>query len=415
MHPPSVDKLARSVSDTDLPHPVLVDVAREAIAADDHANFEQHVRAAERRLLARVVNATGVLLHTNLGRAPVAHEQAAGYSNLELDLGTGQRGSRQSSAAALIAQAGGAEAAVVVNNCAAAVTLALAAIAKTGSVPVSRGELVEIGGGFRVPDVIAQSGAKLVEIGTTNRTRMQDVRRALDDHDDVTAVLKVHPSNYRMEGFTQSVEVRELAELDVPVLVDLGSGLLDEACPWLADGRPSWLGDEPAVRQTLEQGADLVMFSGDKLLGGPQAGVIAGRADLVERCAKHPLMRAFRPGSLVISALQSVALAYLSRNGVAIPFWRMATLTVEELRDRASAIGVATVSEMDAAPGGGSLPTATIPSAGLVIAGDHSLALRQGNPPIIARVADGQTHIDLRTVHPDDDAHIKEVIGALRR
>jgi len=413
MHPPSVDKLARSVTDTDLPHPVLVDVAREAIADGDHENYEARVAAAERRLLGRVVNATGVLLHTNLGRAPLAHEQNAGYSNLELDLGNGQRGSRQSSAAALLARAGGAEAAVVVNNCAAAVTLSLAAIAGSGSVPVSRGELVEIGGGFRVPDVIAQSGAKLVEIGTTNRTRIQDVRRALDEHDDITAVLKVHPSNYRMEGFTESVEVRELANLEVPILVDLGSGLLDEACPWLDDGRPSWLGDEPAVRQTLEQGADLVMFSGDKLLGGPQAGIIAGRADLVAKCAKHPLMRAFRPGSLVISALQSVALAYLDRRGRDIPFWNMASLAVGELTDRAGAIGVGQVVEMDAAPGGGSLPTATIPSAGLVLDGDHSAALRAANPPIIARVNEGRTHLDLRTVSPDDDAHIKDVVAHL--
>ena len=413
MHPPSVDKLARSVTNTDLPHPVLVDVAREAIADGDHENFRSRVVAAERRLLDRVVNATGVLLHTNLGRAPLAHHQSAGYSSLELDLESGRRGSRQSSAATLLARAGGAEAAVVVNNCAAAVTLSLAAIAGSGSVPVSRGELVEIGGGFRVPDVIAQSRAKLVEIGTTNRTRIQDVRRALDEHDDVTAVLKVHPSNYRMEGFTESVEVREFADLDVPILVDLGSGLLDEACPWLDNGRPNWLGDEPAVRQTLEQGADLVMFSGDKLLGGPQAGIIAGRADLVAKCAKHPLMRAFRPGSLVISALQSVALAYLDRRGSDIPFWYMASLTISELKDRAAAIGVGEVAEMDAAPGGGSLPTATIPSAGLVLGGDHSAALRAANPPIIARVNEDRTHLDLRTVSPDDDAHIKDVVAHL--
>ena len=368
---------------------------------------------AERKLLGRVVNATGVLLHTNLGRAPVTHAQQAGYLNLELDLSTGLRGSRQESAGSLLAMACGAEAAVVVNNCAAAVTLALAAIAGAGSVPVSRGELVEIGGGFRIPDVVAQSGAKLVEIGTTNRTRIQDVHRAIAENEDVTAVLKVHPSNYSMVGFTETVDIRELATLGVPVLVDLGSGLLDEACPWLDAGRPSWLGVEPAAKQTLEQGADLVMFSGDKLLGGPQAGIIAGRAELVEKCGRHPLMRAVRPGGLVLSALQSVALAYLARDGDAIPFWRMATLPVSELLDRASAIGLATVAQMDSTPGGGSLPTATIPSAGLVVDGDHSETLRDAAPPIIGRVFEGRTHLDLRTVSSDDDAHLKAVLGTI--
>ncbi len=413
VHPPSVDTLARSLPDCELPHPILVDVAREAIAAGDHEAFGERVAMAERRLLGGVINATGVLLHTNLGRAPLAHSQQAGYSNLELDLASGQRGSRQTSAGALLARAGGAEAAIVVNNCAAAVTLALAAIAAPGAVPVSRGELVEIGGGFRVPDVITQSGARLIEIGTTNRTRFRDVEHAIATHDDVTAVLKVHPSNYRMLGFTEEVPVRELATLDVPVLVDLGSGLLDEACPWLQEGRPSWLGDEPAVRQTLEQGADLVMFSGDKLLGGPQAGIIAGRADLVEQCGRHPLMRAFRPGSLVIAALQQVALAYLRREGSSIPFWNMASLPVDDLRQRATAIGVGRVAEMDAAPGGGSLPTATIASAGVVVDGDHAAALRAADPPIIARVADQQTHLDLRTVAPEHDAHLAEVLAGL--
>jgi len=413
VHPPSVDKLARSLTGCSLPHPILVDVAREAIAAQDHENFASRVTTAERQLVGKVINATGVLLHTNMGRAPLDHEQSAGYTNLELDLETGSRGSRQGSAAALVAKACGAEAAVVVNNCAAAVTLALAAVAKRGSVPVSRGELVEIGGGFRVPEVIEQSGANLIEIGTTNRTTLADYRVAIENSERVTTVLKVHPSNYAIVGFSASVEVRELSSLGVPLLVDLGSGLLDEACPWLADGRPTWLGNEPAAKQTLEQGADLVMFSGDKLLGGPQAGIIAGRRDLVDKCARHPLMRALRPGGLVISALQRVALAYLDRDGDAIPFWKMASLPVPGLRDRAADIGVGKVGDMDATPGGGSLPLARIPSAGLVIEGDRSEALRAAEPAIIGRVNDSCTHLDLRTVSPRDDAHLREVLKGL--
>lgn len=413
MHPPSVDKLARSLPGCSLPHPILVDVAREAIAADDHENFASRVTKAERQLLGEVINATGVLLHTNLGRAPLDHQQPAGYTNLELDLETGSRGSRQGSSAALIAKACGAEAAVVVNNCAAAVTLALAAVAERGSVPVSRGELVEIGGGFRVPEVIAQSGANLIEIGTTNRTTLADYHMAIEHGERVTTVLKVHPSNYAIVGFSASVDVRDLASLEVPLLVDLGSGLLDEACPWLADGRPSWLGDEPAAKQTLEQGADLVMFSGDKLLGGPQAGIIAGRRDLVDKCARHPLMRALRPGGLVISALQRVALAYLDRDGDAIPFWKMASLTVPDLRNRAADIGVGKVTDMAATPGGGSLPMAKIPSAGIVVEGDHSAALRAGGPAVIGRVNDGHTHLDLRTVNPTNDAHLRAVLQGL--
>ncbi len=273
-----------------------------------------------------------MLLHTNLGRAPVAHEQSAGYTNLELDLATGERGSRSDHAGALLALACGAEAALVVNNCAAAVLLALAALASGRGVVVSRGELVEIGGGFRIPEVMSQSGARLVEVGTTNRTRVADVTRALRT-DDVALVLKVHRSNYRIVGFTEEVGVAELAEVasatGVPVVVDLGSGLLDEACPWLPAGPPAWLAGEPGARQALGAGAGLVTFSGDKLLGGPQAGIVAGRAELVERCRRHPLARALRPGGLVLDALQSTALAYLRRDGAAIPFWRMATERVD--------------------------------------------------------------------------------------
>src|SRR5690606_37617366 len=230
-------------------------------------------------------NATGVLLHTNLGRAPLAVDVPAEYSNLELDVATGARGSRHDHAGLLLAAAAGAERALVVNNGAAAVMLVLAALARGRGVAVSRGELVQLGGGFRLPDVMEESGARLVEVGTTNRTTAADYRRSVDDPArDVALLLKVHQSNFRIVGFTEAASAADLAGLGVPLAVDLGSGLLDAATPWLPAGPPRWLAGEPAVRQTLSAGADLVIFSGDKLLGGPQAGIIAGRADLVDAC-----------------------------------------------------------------------------------------------------------------------------------
>ena len=407
MRPPSVDALARSIADVDLPHPLLVEAAREAIAAGEPESAAARAEAIRAALLRPVVNATGVLLHTNLGRAPLpSPADGSGptrYSNLELDLTTGRRGARTTHAASLLARAAGAEAALVVNNGAAAVLLVLAALARDLPVPVSRGELVEIGGGFRVPEVMAQSGTRLVEVGTTNRTRLADYRAAVEADPETPLVLKVHQSNYRIVGFTESVTVRELVTLGRPVVVDLGSGLLDAACPWLAGGPPPWLGDEPAVRQTLAAGAALVTFSGDKLLGGPQAGVIAGQADLVARCARHPLARAVRPGGLVLDALQQTALAYLRRDGDAIAFWRMATAPVDELRRRAAALGTGEVVDTEAVPGGGSAPALVIPSAGVALDGDHTAALRAFDPPIIARVHEGRTVLDLRTVDPADD------------
>ena len=261
-------------------------------------------------MLRPVINATGTILHTNLGRAPMAWEQPERYTNLELDLTTGQRGSRMATAGALIAKACGAEDAIIVNNCAAAVLLGLGGLAEGRDVVVSRSELVEIGGGFRIPDVMARSGANLIEVGTTNRTRVDDFRSAIDDPDnDVAVVLRVHQSNYTIVGFTEAPTTAQLAGLDAPLVADIGSGFLDSRCPWLKGDPPGWLADEPAARQTLDGGAGLVMFSGDKLFGGPQAGIIAGDAELVRKCAAHPLARALRPGSLVLAALQATALA----------------------------------------------------------------------------------------------------------
>ena len=403
MRPPSVDSLARSLAGLDLPHPLLVDAARAAIAAGDPGSARERAEALAATLQRPVINATGVLLHTNLGRAPTAPFPAsstARYASVELDLVTGRRGSRDRGAAALLARAAGAEAATVVNNGAAAILLVLSALAGGREVVVSRGELVEIGGGFRIPEVLASSGARMVEVGTTNRTRLEDYRSAIGP--DTAATLKVHPSNYRIVGFTEAAGVAALASLGVPVVADLGSGLLDAGTPWLGGPQP-WLAGEPGVRQSLAAGAALVTFSGDKLLGGPQAGIIAGREDLVARCARHPLARALRPGGMVLAHLQATALTYLSGEAATLPLWAMASRPVATLRARAEALGAGEVVDLAGVFGGGSQPGRDIPSAGVAIPGDHTAALRSWDPPIVARVSDGMTVIDLRTVDPGDD------------
>ncbi|MDQ3178493.1 MAG: L-seryl-tRNA(Sec) selenium transferase [Actinomycetota bacterium] len=406
--PPSVDALARSGHHTGLPHPLLVDVARDVIEAGHHEEFAVRVGELRRSMLQRVINATGVLLHTNLGRAPFAHTTEACYSNLELDLETGRRGSRSDHVGRLLARACGAEAGLVVNNGAGAVLLALAGLARGRGVAVSRGELVEIGGGFRIPDVIAQSGAQLVEVGTTNRTRVEDYA-AVQGH--VAVTLRVHRSNFRITGFTEQATTGEVAALETPLVVDLGSGLVDAACQWLDGGSPVWLADEPGVRQTLAAGASLVTFSGDKLFGGPQAGIIVGNAHLVAACARDPLYRALRPGQLILSALHEVALRYLDRTAGELPFWRMATAPIERLRARAAALDVGRVVDCDSVPGGGTLPGVTIASAGIELEGDHTAALRAAaSRRVIARVHDGRTVLDLRTVDPTDDPAVADAV-----
>ncbi len=416
--PPSVDQLARSLQHHGLPHPILVEIARRAIAEGEHERADALAEERKRAMLRPVINATGVLLHTNLGRAPLAVAVDPTYTNLELSLATGQRGSRQKTVGDTLATACGAEAAMVVNNCASAVLLAMAALATGQRVAVGRGELVEIGGGFRIPDVMAQSGADLVEVGTTNRCRLSDYTGA----EELAMVLKVHRSNYKIVGFTQDVSIEALAgapELsDTALVVDLGSGLLDASCPWLDGPPPTWLAGEPAIRQTLAAGADLVLFSGDKLFGGPQAGIIAGSRDLVERCGRHPLARAVRPGSLVLHAIQQTTLAYLDRRGDDIPLWRMAAATPAELEARADAIvaavgaaGAPASSPCESVPGGGTLPTVTLPSHGLRLEGDLVTVLRECTRPIIARIENDETILDLRTVDPADDEYL---VGALQ-
>jgi len=419
--PPSVDKLARSLKSSGLPHPICVDIARAAIEDGDPDSAMHRADEFRRTLLTPVVNATGVLLHTNLGRAPLAHQQNATAQTVEFNLVTGQRGSRQAAVGQLYARLCGAESAMVVNNNAAAVLLVVAALAAGRDVPVSRGESVEIGGSFRVPEVIEQSGARLVDVGTTNRTRLRDYEAAIKKANvDAAMVLKVHPSNYRVEGFVEETSIADLATLDVPVVADIGSGLIDATVPWLKGAPPAWLAGEPAAVQAIRNGADLVTLSADKLLGGPQSGIIAGRADLVERCLQHPLARALRPGGLVLAALQRTALTYLDgQAGTEIPFWKMVGTPLTALEERALAaveaiVAVhpsARVERTEALPGAGSAPGVTMPSVGVVIDEDLLEQLRRHNTPVIARSRNERTLLDFRSVDPVDDVTI---VAALR-
>lgn len=426
---PAVDRVVDALAG--LPHPLLVECARAAVdharatvstrtPADPDAQLasvvaDARTRVAARRLamLHRVVNATGVIVHTNLGRAPLpagayaeATAVATGYSNLEYRLDAGARGSRHAHAGALLAAACGAEAGIVVNNNAAAVLLALGAAARGREVVVSRGELVEIGGGFRVPEIMAESGCRLIEVGTTNRTRLADYAAQL--RPETALLLKVHASNYRMVGFTEATPVAELARLGPPVMVDAGSGLLDATTPWLA-APPPWLADEPGIRQAVADGAALVTFSGDKLLGGPQAGVIVGRADLVAACAAHPLARAVRADKVTLAVLQAVALEYLAGRAGDLPVWRMAAAAVADLHDRAdrlcAAVPGGSVVATEAVAGGGSVPGLTIPSVGVAWAvNDPDAALaRLRDRDVVARVERDAVVCDLRTVDPADD------------
>lgn len=435
---PKVDELAATVSDsTGIPRLVATEIARNAIAharteitAGRDADATVFATTAAAALLAsrptRVINATGVLLHTNLGRAPLgraaadmASQAATRYGNVELDVKTAQRGKRSAYARELLKTLTGAEAALVVNNNAAALLLALAALAAGRDAVVSRGEEIEIGGSFRLPELMAASGANLVEVGTTNRTRLADYEGVADT---AAAFLKVHPSNYRLEGFSESVSYSDLAGLamrsDVPLVADVGSGLLDSRVPWLAGRPPPWLADEPGVRQTLEDGADLVLFSGDKLLGGPQAGIAVGRADLIGRMAVHPLARALRIDGPTHSALVGTLELYASGRGAEIPFWSMVSLSYDELVERHERLlhrlgGAGAVVRGESLPGAGSVPGETIPSPNLVLTGNADELwqhLLESSPPVLARRREGKLIIDLRTVDPEDD---EQIIAAL--
>ena len=394
------------MQDSGMPHDLLVREARLAISEGDWENIGERVERLQRSFVQPVINATGVLLHTNLGRASWGIPHSNFSSNIELDLENGNRGSRQTNIGNLFAQLCGSESAMVVNNCSSAVLLVLSALASNKGVVISRSELVEIGGSFRVPEILELSGAHLIEVGTTNKTRAVDYQKAIDAHRNAGMTLKVHQSNYKIVGFTEETTVDELALLDIPLVVDIGSGLLDSNCPWLNSGAPKWLAGEPAAKQTLLNGADLVTFSGDKLLGGPQAGIIAGKADLVEKCLRHPFARVLRPGSHTLVSLQELALRYLHRDGDRIPFWKMACLNEDELLPRIKKMNTGQIVSMDSIPGGGTLPTVVIPSVGLKLPGDRSKELRRGfngGLPIITRVQDGDTYLDFRTINPSHD------------
>ncbi|MGH3042692.1 MAG: L-seryl-tRNA(Sec) selenium transferase, partial [Gaiellaceae bacterium] len=361
--------------------------------------------------LRRVLNATGVVVHTNLGRAPLAgaalervRAVGAGYSNLEYDVETGSRGSRQDHVAAALRELTGAEAALVVNNNAAAVLLALAALAEGREVIVSRGELIEIGDGFRIPDVLARSGATLVEVGTTNRTRLADYERAIGER--TAALLRVHQSNFRMVGFTEQPRVQDLAPLaersGLALVDDLGSGALVEA------------GDEPTASASVAAGAHVVTFSGDKLLGGPQAGVAVGRSDLIERMRRHPLQRALRADKLTLAALEGT-LALYRAGSRDLPVLRMLDEPAEAVRTRAERLAEATggtVQETVARSGGGALPVTEIVSYACALPLELAEPLRRGRPAVVGIVRDDQLLLDCRTL---SEAEVEEAAEAVAR
>ena len=441
---PSVERVVQALAH-DAPHRTKVRAARRAID-EARTSLQQGEMPGEDSVVQRasgvlasvlaarlrpVLNATGVLIHTNLGRVGLSDTQldavgaiASGYSNLEYDVEAGERGDRYAHASDVLCEVTGAEAALVVNNNAAAVLVVLAALCTDREVVISRGELIEIGGAFRIPDVLTASGARLVEVGTTNRTHLADYKNAITD--GTGAILKVHPSNYRIVGFTRSVHPRELAavarEAGVPFVHDLGSGLL------ASQADASWLADEVPVQVALEDGADIVTFSGDKLLGGPQAGVIVGRRELVDRVRRHPLMRALRVDKMTLAALEVTVAAYLDESYRDLPLWRLALAEPDVLESRARALAT-TLGDLadsgvkveavasEARTGGGSLPGQDLASWAVAVesparsADEMDRALRAVTPPVIGRIADGRLLLDLRSIDPEDDA----LLGRLLR
>ncbi|MGE5487256.1 MAG: L-seryl-tRNA(Sec) selenium transferase [bacterium] len=415
---PSVDEALRRLErlTSMYPRALVTEEVRRAIEAARAAiragNEPEPVEAAVQRALERldrpsqrpVINATGVVLHTNLGRAPIGR-----YVNLEYDIATGRRGNRDTHIAPLIEKLLGAPG-IAVNNNAAAIYLTLRELAAGGEVVISRGELIEIGDGFRIPDIMEQSGAILREVGTTNRTTVEDYRRAINDR--TRLLLRVHPSNFRIVGFTARPTVPELAalarETGVPLYEDLGSGCVMEAP-----------GERPA-RESLEAGADLVSFSGDKLLGGPQAGIIAGRADLVARLRRNPMYRALRLDKVILQLLEATLRSLLFERWDAVPALRLIRRTPDELRARAERIAAevpgAEVVEGRSVIGGGSTPDQTLPTWLIALGGDvvaREAALRANDPPIIARIENGRLVIDLRTVFEDEEAALLEALKKL--
>jgi L-seryl-tRNA(Ser) seleniumtransferase len=425
---PSVDELAGAETLSGLPRALVVDAVRFVLArareeirsGHDPSDLSQRVleelaRATGPRLR-RVLNATGVILHTNLGRAPLSepalarvHEVGRGYSSLEYDVGEGARGSRQDHLAPLLRRLTGAEASLVVNNNAGAVLLCLAALAEGREVLVSRGELIEIGDGFRIPDVLARSGARIVEVGTTNRTRAGDYEQAVGP--DTAVLLRVHQSNFRQVGFTERPRLRDVAAVaarhSLALVDDLGSGALEV------------VEDEPVVRESLA-GADLACFSGDKLLGGPQAGIVLGRADLVERLRRHPLQRALRADKLTLAALEGTLALYLDpdRARREVPVLRMLGDETERVRARADRLAERIGGEVEktvARVGGGALPLLELASFACAVEEGLAPALRACDPPVIGVIRDGRTLLDCRTLSDEEADEVAEVVIAARR
>ena len=425
-----MDELARALANLEsrFPRPLIVaecrrvlEHARQALRegsappADLASQAAASLEVLSRPSLLRVINATGVILHTNLGRAPLPSAPTAeAYSNLEYDLHAGSRGKRDAHTAALLQRLLDAPA-IVVNNGAAAVYLVLHELAAGGEVVISRGELIEIGDGFRIPDIMAHSGARVVEIGTTNRTHIDDYRAALTS--ETRLIMRVHPSNFRIEGFTGRPSLEELVALGrergVPVYEDLGSGCLVDFSPWGVR--------EPLAQASLRAGVDVVSFSGDKLLGGPQAGILAGRPELVARLRRNPMFRALRVDKMTVAVLESALRALLFERWNDLPVLRMIRQTREDLRRRAAAfvrahaLAGAAIVDGESMLGGGSTPQQTLPSA-LIAFDRHAVAmerlLRASHPAVIARIEDDRLLIDLRTVHPREEEALATALHA---
>jgi L-seryl-tRNA(Ser) seleniumtransferase len=420
-----------------------IDAAREAILAGEDApagedaivvDAVSRAQAAAVRSLRRVVNATGIIIHTNLGRSILAEEAveavaevARGYSTLEYDVPSGERGSRHVHVEELLCRLTGAEAAMAVNNNASAVLLGIAALAAGKEAIVSRGQLVEIGGSFRIPDIMSQSGATMVEVGTTNKTHAKDYRRAITENTGL--LLKVHTSNFRLVGFTQEVGIEELVELGrdrgIPVYEDQGSGVLVDLTPF---GLP----DEPTLGDAIAKGADLVSGSGDKLLGGPQAGIIVGRAEIIARLKQHPLARVLRLDKMTFAALEATLRLYLDPEVALerVPTLRMLTATADEMAERARTLGErvaaacgdayeVTVEPDVSRSGGGALPMVDIPTNVLVLEPTRrgvvelEAALRAREPAIVARIHEDRLHVDPRTLSPSDEAELVDALASL--
>jgi L-seryl-tRNA(Ser) seleniumtransferase len=425
-------EIARQITDemrNDIQRPEPTTHTRETLLTEAVQKLERIQKSETSAGIRRVINATGVVLHTNLGRAPLsdaarkAVSEAAGYCTVEYETATGKRGRRAARVEELLCQLTGAESSLIVNNCAAAALLILTVLARDGETIVSRGELVEIGGDFRIPDVMANSGTQMVEVGTTNRTRLDDYRSALND--ETRLIMRVHPSNYRVVGFTDAPRLEELVsfshESEIPIYEDAGSGAIN-------DLTGHGLGDEPLIRDSIYAGVDVVSFSGDKLLGACQAGLIVGRASIIDRLRKHSLYRALRPDKLGLAALEATLESHRRDATNEIPSLRMLALTKESIETRAQKIidklsptaGMRfSIIDGESAVGGGSGPNVHPATALIAInhptlsAGELEQRLRLSSPPVVARIADDRVLLDLRTVAADEERELVEALSSL--